>query len=120
MSRLKDALLAIHELTSSHLTWRRLQTRLVQESVACRENPGRAEETDHPVVARSPLPRDFRGFRMPRESSCRASAMGEQSVCTIKGYWGSSRTQGGRLERLPGGQVATRFEWAFFGTVEKD
>lgn len=30
---------------------------------------GGLQITDHPVVARSPLPRDFRGLRMPHEAS---------------------------------------------------
>lgn len=37
--------------------------------------------TDHPVVARNPRPRDFRGFRMPREDeSGLASAMAHREV----------------------------------------
>lgn len=120
VSGLKSALLAIHELTSSHLTWRRLQTKLVQESVACRENPGRADKTDHPVVARNPLPRDFRGLRMPRETSCRASAMGGNRYVRLRAIGTAAGHKVVDSRGCRGVQVATRLKWAFFGAVEKD
>lgn len=66
--------------TSSHFTWRRLQIRLFQQSVTGKyarrhDTKNARQDTDHPVVARSPRPRDFRGLRMPREASSLASAM---------------------------------------------
>lgn len=43
--------------------------------------------TDHPVVARNPLPRDFRGFRMPREDeSGLASAIAHRGEINLNNH----------------------------------
>ena len=75
--------------------------------------------TDHPVVARSPRPRDFRGLRMPREASSLASTMTIYKLLVVtRGIPG----RGGQIQPVVdsrGFQVATRFKWAFLGAVEK-
>lgn len=62
--------------------------------------------TDHPVVARSPRPRDFRGLRMPREASSLASTMTIYKLVVVtRGIPGTGgggpNSAGGRLERFP-------------------
>ena len=75
--------------------------------------------TDHPVVARSPRPRDFRGLRMPREASSLASAMTTYRLLVTGGIPGGQMQPVVDSRGLGVVQVATRFKWAFLGAVEK-